>query len=160
MKKALESAKRLKFQPFGDVANRLFVCLPLPAELPADSKERAKYLDHIKRFDDVLLRVNRRSVVMDWPHLRDIPSVVAIAGGTETSPKTHALWTLSLAGCLLPGPKSRGADRFGLITSLITNDYSAGVLMRAHADLEARMDKEMVLEWYSQALHILFPDGA
>jgi DNA-binding transcriptional regulator LsrR (DeoR family) len=148
--KALDSAKRAELPPFGDVANRVFISLPLPSELPQNPTDRTALMETIRRLDNILLEVNRKSVVMDWDHLRDIPSVTAIAGGTETAPKTHALWTLLLATSLF-----EKEAKFRLLTSLTTDSGTAQILTQERAQLEKQ--GEATKSWYRNALTVLFP---
>jgi len=136
------------------VANRLFVSLPLPTDLPSSQRERAALLDEsIRTLDTSLLRVNRQSVVMDGDHLRDILSVTAIAGRTPEAPKMHALWTLLLATSLF-----EKGDKFRLLTSLNTDATTAQVLIREK--LRLNRQGEDLKSWYKDALRILFPKRA
>lgn len=136
---------------FGDVANRLFVCLPLPREV-ANPKRRAQFTKVIRELDDVLLGINRKSVVMDWRHLRMIKSTTAIAGGTKDVSKLHACWTCLLTTALFP--RTSG---FGLINSFTTDANTAEGLLQARRELEATGGE--VKKWYVDMLELLFPAG-
>ena len=150
IREAIDSAKRANLPPFGDVANRVFISLPLPSTLPENHTERSVLMDNIQKLDNILLKANRQSVVMDWDHLRDIPSVIATAGGTQNSPKTHALWTLLAATSLFERD-----TKFRLLTSLTTDSATAHILVQERARLEKR--GEATKSWYREALRILFP---
>ena len=146
---AMKAAADGGLPAFGDVANRLFVCLPLPAELRSSEKRRQQLSREIKKLDGILLEVNLRSVVMDWNHLRSIKYTSAIAGGTPAAPKLHALWTLMLATALFD------KGRIGLINSLTTDAQTAERLVEARQEL-AQSGAD-VINWYKDMLQILFP---
>jgi hypothetical protein len=147
---AMETAQLAGLPAFGDVANRLFVSLPLPADLPRDSSGRAALLKTIQTLDDTLLEINRRSVVMGWDHLRTSVAVTAIAGGTLAAPKTQAIWTLLLTSLLF----ERNV-KFGLLNSITTDIDSAQLLISAREHLEQLGDGTK--SWYVAALQLLFP---
>jgi len=146
-------AKELGLPEFGDVANRLFVSLPLPSALPRLAPERAALLKEVRKLDTTLLRINRRSVVMDWDHLRDIDLVFAMAGGTATSPKLEALWTILLGTGLYTKE-----ERFRLLTAVATDSATAIRLVEEREKLRA-LDPD-VTQWYKAALEFLFPKQA
>jgi hypothetical protein len=150
---AREDAKRLGLPEFGDIANRLFVSLPLPSALPHDAAGRSSLLTGVRELDSTLLHINQQSVVMDWDHLRDIDSVFAMAGGTPTAPKLEALWTILLATGLYTKD-----DRFRLLTAVATDSTTASRLVQEREHLRT-LNPEFTV-WYRSALEILFPKRA
>ena len=147
---ALEFARHAGLPAFGDVANRLFISLPLPSDIPHGKADRDALLKGIRTLDNILLRVNRKSVVMDWDHLRDILSVTAIAGGTHKAAKTHAIWTLLLATSLF-----WREDKFRLVSSITTDANTAQILVRERNLLEQKGTEAK--SWFRNALRVLFP---
>src|SRR5260221_2244690 len=71
-----------------------------------------------ERLSKQLNRLNERMVVVEWAHIREIPSVTAIAGG---SLKLRALWTILLAG------QKDNAQR--LVDTLVTEPVTGNHLM-------------------------------
>lgn len=128
---------------FGDVANRLFPALPMPQAVTSTVLER-----YDRRFEELARRLallNRRSIVVDWLHLRSISTVCAIAGGEF---KRDQLWTLLIT--LLLNHSSR------VITELTTDAETADVLTRAiHAYRNA---PAKVKEWYVSMTKRLFTE--
>lgn len=153
LSRARDEARNLGLPEFGDIANRLFVSLPLASTLPSDPAKRSSLLVGIRELDTTLLAINRQSVVMNWDHLREIGSVLAIAGGTPAAPKIEALWTLLLATELFPKN-----ERFRLLTGLATDAGTAATLVRERQQLRALGPQ--VGEWFVSALQVLFPKHA
>ncbi|MBI2190557.1 MAG: hypothetical protein HYU36_01065 [Planctomycetes bacterium] len=100
------------FCPVGDVANRLFPILPMPAEVEALTRA---HLQSYEFFLSKIAALNERVISVQWRHLRQIPHVVVVAGGPH---KLHALWTLLVA----PKP---------FVTEVCTDAESARRLLRA-----------------------------
>ena len=122
---------------FGDVANRLFPALFLPNELKKRNismKEDEKLYSELSRR---LATLNERAVVMEWEHLRSIPSVWAVAGGDL---KVHVLWTLLICR-FLETDKTKSIVK-ELSTDLATSDR----LLAALRDFEEA--PESIRDWY------------
>lgn len=153
LSKAREDARSLGLPEFGDIANRLFVSLPLASALPSDASGRSSLLAGIRRLDATLLSINRQSVVMDWDHLRDINSVFAVAGGTPAASKVQALWTLLLATGLFPKD-----ERFRLLTAIATDSTTATSLVQEREHLRSLGPESA--KWYISAMQVLFPKRA
>src|SRR6267154_2184111 len=74
---------------FGDIANRLYPCLPLPKALDEGD------LPEVKDYGELVTKLNAlnsRAVVMQWSHLRNVDAWVT-AGGTL---KLEPIWTLAI----------------------------------------------------------------
>ncbi len=129
---------------FGDLANRYFPTLPMPHEIDlALSDYDAIYEKLIKQLN----RLNERMVVVEWAHIREIPAVTAIAGGSF---KLRALWTI-----LLDGQKDNARR---LVDTLVTDAVTANRLMSA-MDSYNNFDPEL-RRWYDQRLSTFFVDPA
>jgi hypothetical protein len=83
-------------------------------------------------------------VVMEWAHLRGIPSVCALAGGEL---KLRVLFTLLVCDLL----SKRGT---GLIKELVTDSTTAAHLISGLSDFE-RAPRE-VKEWYQAIAPTIF----
>jgi len=128
---------------FADIANRYFPTLPLPHELNAGDLDayNAIYQKLIKQLNDL----NERMVVVEWEHIRGIPSVAAVAGGSF---KLRALWTILFAGLQ--------SNSRPLINTLVTDAKTAGSLMSA-LDTYRTLDPA-VREWYETQVAAFFLD--
>jgi DNA-binding transcriptional regulator LsrR (DeoR family) len=131
LRQAVDFADQNNLPRFGDVANRVFPCLPLPSSLKGGTDQLELYSTRMGTLSRMLEQINARSVVMNWGHLRDIKRVRAVAGGNSESPKVNALLTLLLSGVLNPAPMQGR-----LITSLSTNSAMAETLLKEKTILE------------------------
>ncbi len=112
-----------------DVVNRYYLALPLPGKLRG--MDGARFADLKTDYADVLADIdalNGRVVATEWAHLRQIPSLIAVAGGDL---KHASLWTLLLAGW--PDRPNKQHIIKGLNTDLET----AKTLWRAQEDWKA-----------------------
>jgi DNA-binding transcriptional regulator LsrR (DeoR family) len=144
--KAMELAAKAGLPYLGDVANRLFATLPLPAVLAQMDSTRLN--NHIRTYQNLqveLHAVNERSVVVEWNHLREIRSVLAIAGGKL---KVNVLWTVAIAGLL--NPKQR------IISEIATDTATAKEILRAKRDFDHASVE--VKDWYTRMTAELFSD--
>ena len=128
---------------FGDVANRYFATLPMPNEATALALE--DYDQIYKKLMKQLNDLNERMVVVEWGHIRGIPSVSAIAGGPF---KLRALWTILFAG--------RHSKDQRLINTLVTDAATARGLIAA-LDIYERLDPS-IQQWYENLAATLFID--
>jgi hypothetical protein len=94
LQRAIDLVRKNRLHPFGDVANRLFVVLPTPQELPQDARHRATIRDALLKLHEILEHVNDQAIIPEWKHIRPIKDVALMAGG---APKHHGTWTLLLA---------------------------------------------------------------
>jgi DNA-binding transcriptional regulator LsrR (DeoR family) len=129
---------------FGDLANRYFPTLPMPHEI---NRAPSEYDSIYERLIKQLNRLNDRMVVVEWAHIRQIPSVTAIAGGSF---KLHALWTILFAG--------QKSDTRRLIDTLVTDATTASRLMSA-MDSYKSLDPEL-RRWYDERASTFFIDPA
>jgi len=133
--------------PPGDIANRLFACVPMPDQLQkVDDRELLK--TNLKKIAAHVDSLNRRAVVMSWKHLRRTRSVRAIAAGT----KLPALWTVLLAGRFDAEAVRRngaGTDNEPLISELTTDELTARPLISA---MQTVLKDDGMQLWYKQAL--------
>jgi DNA-binding transcriptional regulator LsrR (DeoR family) len=97
--KAMDFVTKNGLPFFGDVANRQFPALLLPTELQKSAIPVEKLDELYSELGCKLDVLNSRAVVMDWDHLRCIPSVWAVAGGAL---KINVLWTLLICRFLDP----------------------------------------------------------
>jgi DNA-binding transcriptional regulator LsrR (DeoR family) len=145
LRQAMARASTNGLPPLGDIANRLFAAVPVPAELPKD-------LPRLKRMYTELLRVitsiNERAVVMGWRTLHVIPNVNVISG---TLFKRDQLWSVLSLGLLHPNRT--------LCTELTTDSKTATALISAQKDL-VRQGAEDKLAWYRDILPTLFPEAS
>ncbi len=143
VKRIIDMAKNAGLQYPGDVANRIFPSLPFPKELP-DDLNKAK--ENVRALNDLILRLNGRSVVMDWCHLRAISHVWAVAGGSY---KANALWTLLLKGHI---------DRESFLVSGVSTDAeNAKRLVAAVEDFDGLPRPKR--HWYEEMLGLIFGLG-
>jgi DNA-binding transcriptional regulator LsrR (DeoR family) len=142
---------------FGDVANRLFAALPIVADAgsvlsgaaipsdcsPADlASYTSKYTPLIRSLDEI----NSKSVVMEWDHLRSIPSVLGLAAGFR---KLNVLWTLLVAG-LTGHPR--------ILDELSTDEDTATHLIAIHGQYEHATPA--VKEWFKTMSEKIFASSA
>jgi len=127
---------------FGDVANRLFTAVPLPNELRRAGLPSPTLYEKLRKMLDEL---NSRAVVMEWEHLRNTPSVWAIAAGAV---KIHVLWTLLIC-------KYHESDKNrSLIKELSVDLETAQSLERAFADFLSA--SAAVKAWYASICPTIF----
>lgn len=124
LEEALRIAERAELPYFGDLGNRLFPCLPLPDRAFSRSKA-ARWETALVRIARRLESINRKAIVVDWEHLRQVNRVKVIAGGAAKIP---ALWTLLLAPSV---GAPRPSDRPSLISDL-TIDQETAIQLLAH----------------------------
>jgi len=144
-KEAMAFAHDNKLPHFGDVSNRLFPALLLPSQLKESGLSGTK-LD--KLYSTLCLKLhelNARAVVMEWEHLRGIPSVWAVAGGEL---KTNVLWTLLICR-YLEGDKSKS-----IVKELSTDVETAERLQRALQDFKSAPDEHR--NWYREMIGKIF----
>ncbi|HKQ05965.1 MAG TPA: sugar-binding domain-containing protein [Blastocatellia bacterium] len=141
LKAAIEFVQAAGLPHFSDITNRLFPTLPFPHEVekPVLKKYTTAYNDLIRKLN----RLNERMVVVEFNHLREIQSVVAIAGGPF---KIRALWTLLITALIDPSKR--------ILTELTTDAESARTLM---ATLEAYNVADLEIKtWYEAMTKTLF----
>jgi hypothetical protein len=146
---AMELARDNGLPHFGDVANRLFPCLYLPGEL----RERGDIAELEGKYDLLcakLKEINSLAVVMEWEHLRGIPSVWAVACGKL---KLNALWTLLLDRFLLEG-RPEGERGKSLIKELATDMRTSDLLLEALQ--EFRSLPRVTRDWYMKMVGKIF----
>jgi DNA-binding transcriptional regulator LsrR (DeoR family) len=134
---------------FGDIANRLFPCLPLPESLSPDK------LPRLEDFEDLLKKLdalNRRAIVMQWSHLRKASAWVTAGGPHKLKP----IWTLAITRYIeRERPNSTNQDD-SILTHLTTDSVTATKLLDA---LEKFKNSETrVQQWYRDLVEILFHD--
>jgi hypothetical protein len=93
--------------------------------------------------NDLIPRLNGRSVVIDWCHLRAISHVWAVPGGSY---KANALWTLLLKGHI---------DRESFLVSGVSTDAeNAKRLVAAAEDFEGLSRPKR--HWYEEMVGLIF----
>jgi hypothetical protein len=97
-------------------------------------KSRQRY----KELAAKLEKLNERAIVAHWNHLRDIQTVLAIAGGQL---KLNVIWILLLVGALTPEQR--------IITDLATDIGSAKKLIEAFKRLKTEPGME---DWYREII--------
>jgi DNA-binding transcriptional regulator LsrR (DeoR family) len=140
---AIKYAESHNLPPIGDVANRLFAAVPLPHALiePAKRPDADAYAG----LSDKLKVLNDRAVVMEWAHLRRIPSVWAVAAGEA---KMQVLWTLLIC-------KLVDADRNGTLVKELAIDLKcAEILSRALEDFTNGPAE--IRNWYAAICPTIF----
>jgi DNA-binding transcriptional regulator LsrR (DeoR family) len=140
-KDAMEFAQNSGLPHFGDVANRLFPCLYLPKDLRS-AGDLANIDDKYDELCAKLKAINALAVVMEWEHLRGIPSVWAVAGGEL---KISALFTLLLERKLVD-VRDEGGGGKSILKELATDLRSADQLREALRDYEGL--PEELKGWY------------
>jgi DNA-binding transcriptional regulator LsrR (DeoR family) len=131
---------------FGDIANRLFPTLPLPEDLIGRALPSPNVYE---RLSTKLDELNRRAVVMDWAHLRGVPSVWAVAGGAL---KVRALWTLLICRRL------ESSGRSGIVKELST-DIRTAIKLEDALDAFDKAPQDL-RNWYSTIAPLIFaPSG-
>jgi DNA-binding transcriptional regulator LsrR (DeoR family) len=144
-KEAMDFALSKGLPHFGDVANRVFPSLFLPAELE-QSKMSLKVIN--KAYDELCVQlgqINSRAVVMGWDHLREIPSVWAVAGGDL---KINALWTLLIAR------RCERSRKKSIIKELATDVESSNLLLQALQDYNKLSQDHR--DWYDKMVDKIF----
>ncbi|HEX6184927.1 MAG TPA: hypothetical protein VFZ44_13665 [Pyrinomonadaceae bacterium] len=141
LRKAVELVEKERLPYFGDVANRFFPALYLPSELKPETLQVAAAA--YAKLNKELAKLTDRMIVVDWGHLKGIPSVDAVAGGPL---KLRALWTLLITGLLEPDKR--------IIDGLTTDTESAEGLIAAHRDYEHA--DPAIRQWYADIVRTLF----
>lgn len=128
----------------GDVANRVFCSLPLPEALLGKEgvEDEARIHNRLslytRSYNNLMQpvgKLNAKLIGMQWRHLQQVRTVVALAGGQY---KRNCLWTLLLLNRLLPEQR--------IITDLITDAECAKVLRDAIRQYKSAPG--YVKEWY------------
>ena len=143
-KEAIKFVESRQLPFFGDVANRLFPALPLPSELKDKTPPSLELYD---RLASMLEELNSHAVVMNWNHLRGIPSVWAVAGGDL---KVQVLWTLLICRHLEQDRNN------SLIKELSTDLKTAEQLQQALRDFDDSTGE--VRKWYETVAPRVFPN--
>jgi DNA-binding transcriptional regulator LsrR (DeoR family) len=144
---AMGFAEQSELPAFGDVANRLFPALPLPADLLAKRSKLSDYKKGYRKLVPKLHEINKRAVVMEWRHLRGIASVWAVAGGRF---KREVLWTLLICRLL---EKDRANS---IVKELSTDLASAEYLIKARRDFDKL--PEDLQTWYQEMVPTVFSE--
>ena len=144
---AIGFAEQNGLPAFGDVANRLFTALPLPSKLLAQRSRVSTIRRHYRDLRRKLRAINKRAVVMEWRHLRGIPSVWAVAGGHV---KSEVLWTLLICRHL---EKDKSKT---VVKEMSTDMNSAEALDKARRDFESLPDD--LRAWYHEMVPTVFSD--
>jgi hypothetical protein len=132
---------------FGDVANRLFPALPLPARILKERTKLREYNDKYTKLRKKLHVINKRAVVMEWRHLQQTPSVWAVAGGEV---KREVLWTLLICRFIAQDKAST------VVKEMSTDLDSAKELLRAHEAFDALPGD--LKRWYQEMVPKVFSD--
>ncbi len=128
----------------GDVGNRIFPCLPYPQELNPEKHGKALAEVAVK-----IAAINDRMVVVNWSHLCQIKSLLAISGGGF---KRHQLFTILLANILAP----EGQKPCPIVTDIVLDSDTALDLLGKVRMLQSP-EYRNVRTWYSAALDTVFP---
>jgi hypothetical protein len=145
---AFSAAKGLGY--FADVANRLYPCLPLPDELAAKRPQFDDYVELVEKLDVL----NRRAIVMQWSHLREIPTWVT-AGGDLKFP---AIWTLAITRYLEKRAAGGSRPGSGILSKVTTDSATAQNLLNALNAFDTAPD--IIQDWYAKVTPILFQPNA
>lgn len=144
---AIAFAEDNDLPPFGDVANRLFPALPVPARLLKERSKLSAYMEKHRKLREKLHAINKRAVVMEWRHLMGIPSVWAVAGGQV---KREVLWTLLICRYL-------EQDKTCTVVKEMSTDLdSAKELVRARQAFDALPAD--LQGWYREMVPKVFSD--
>ena len=147
---AIKFAAQRRLGYFGDVANRLYPCLPLPSGLSASGPPRPDDYASLLAKLDVL---NGRAIVAQWSHLRDTSTWIT-AGGRLKFP---AIWTLAIARYLERQPSSGVGGRKSIMDRLTTDSVTAQNLLDELE--EFKKAPSLVRDWYAQLAGMLFASG-
>jgi hypothetical protein len=129
---------------FGDLANRLYPCLPLPQTLVEREPPSVEdYAELLKKLDVL----NSRALVAQWSHLRNANSWIT-AGGYLKLP---AIWTLAIARDL-EQEKSAGSE--SIMSQLTTDSTTAHELIRAKEAFDK--SPRPVRQWYADLTAMIF----
>jgi hypothetical protein len=134
---------------FGDVANRLYPCLPLPNELSVDNLPAHKsYEELIARLD----ALNQRAIIMQWSHLRNLSTWITAGGELKRRP----LWTLAIMRYI--DRHERNSSSESVMTHLTTDSVTAQYLLKA---LEGyKQAPPQIKSWYLDLSELLLRDDA
>ena len=146
---AISFATRHNLGYFGDIANRLFPCLPLPESLNPDRLPKLQdYADLLKKLD----ALNRRAIVMQWSHLRKASAWVTAGGQLKLEP----IWTLAITRYIeRQRPRAKSEDE-SILAHLTTDSVTAQKLLDALE--EFKKSPVVVQQWYRDLIEILFQD--
>jgi hypothetical protein len=146
---AITFASRKKLGYFGDGANRIYPCIPLPDKLHEGNLPNLDdYIELIKKLDIL----NRRAVVMEWSHLRDASPWVT-AGGTL---KLLPIWTLVISRYLDSARRTVDNPRGSVVEKLTTDSVTAQSLLDALDCFKRSSDR--VQHWIAELASKLFQD--
>src|SRR6185436_16026085 len=128
----------------GDIANRLFACLPMPDRVRAHNRE--ELFDALASIADDVEALNARAIVASWKHLRRTRRVTAIAGGRS---KLAPLFTMLLSAFFdeQRSPSIGRGDASPIITELSTDVATARALLAAIHELQ---QDEALAVWYQR----------
>jgi len=141
----LASEKKLGY--FGDVANRLYPCLPLPNEVRVENLlPRAYYQELVTKLD----ALNRRAIVMQWSHLRNSSTWITAGGELKLRP----LWTLAIMRYIERQKRSNSIE--SVMTHLTTDSVTARHLLDALVAYKQAPDR--VQQWYADLSSVLFQE--
>jgi hypothetical protein len=148
---AFRFAKEKCLEDFADVGNRLYPCLPLPQELEKlfpDLPKRENY-EGLKKRLDVL---NRRAIVMNWSHLRNVSTWITAGGKLKLKP----LWTLAIIRHIEERERERRGivERVSVMDKLTTDLTTADELLAAFDAYDAARPE--IKQWYQDLSEILF----
>jgi hypothetical protein len=134
---------------FGDIANRLFPCLPLPSELKEDRLRKPEDYEGLVQKLDAL---NRRAIVMDWEHLRKASTWVTAGGALKLTP----VWTLAIIRYIEQFHLGPSSGRDSIVSQLTTDSATAQMLLGALASFKKASNR--VKKWYVDLASVLFQD--
>jgi hypothetical protein len=144
---ALTFAWQKKLGYFGDVANRLYPCLPLPGDLlPGKLPSRDDYLALQQKLDVL----NDRAIVAKWSHLRDASAWITAGSAV----KLPAIWTLVITRFVEQRRGPGQSEYDSVMNQLTTDSVTAQHLLEALEKFE--MAPTRVQQWYADLAEVLF----
>jgi len=144
---AMTFATEHNLQYFGDIANRLFPCLPLPTELEENNlPKREDYEGLIQKLD----ALNQRAIVMQWGHLRQASAWVTAGGSLKLNP----VWTLAIVRYIEQRHLGTSSQAESIMTQLTTDSQTAQELLDALASFKKKSDR--IKQWYIDLAKVLF----
>jgi hypothetical protein len=129
---------------FGDVANRLYPCLPLPDELSVDNLPAHKSYEELATRLDAL---NQRAIIMQWSHLRNLPTWITAGGELKQKP----LWTLAIMRYIERHERNSSIE--SVMTHLTTDSVTARYLLSALAAY--KQAPPQIRSWYVDLSEVL-----
>ncbi len=135
--------------PLGDLVNRFFPTLPLPADLrDASATELEELENKHRRMVQDIATFDERLVAANWSHLRSIGKVIVIAGGEH---KHHTLWSI-LLNRLSSEVKSNQ-----IVDEVVTDLKTAEVLIQAKKDyLDLERRNPAAFDWLRRSSRAMF----